>query len=378
METERIELKKGEKVYFLILAGGMGARVIQTAFIRSLLRKRKEDGNNHKILVVDNTLIGMMVSEALKDQGVFGLQVPEYPQSWPQDPGLMTIENNSLEHPMFVESWRNNFKQYDTGYSLHDLLMNNISRAYSIEYGFQLIKKAHQHKFKSGKDSFIGHHYGSTMDLEYDNGLPMLKFTLKNADLDKFMNNSRKPVVLMHLGVDRNPQEFMSPINYRLHKVWSLNRWAEVVQKLKDKYTFVQVYASQYNPEIPDVHSIKVENLNPVLQILQHPKCKFFMSIDNYLAHLAATIKKRGIVLWGSVSPHVWGWTHNINIWNKHSCPDIACWRPGQFDQDQNGKMWVCDHYSCMRSISTDQVIRNISKLEKLLENDKTKKEIVL
>ena len=53
-----------DKVYFLILQGGMGARILLTAFIRTLIRKRKQDGNTHPILVCDNTLIGHIVTAA--------------------------------------------------------------------------------------------------------------------------------------------------------------------------------------------------------------------------------------------------------------------------------------------------------------------------
>ena len=52
------------------------------------------------------------------------------------------------------------------------------------------------------------------------------------------------------------------------------------------------MWANNHNIEIPDVKSIKVDNLNPVLQLMEHEKCKFFMSTDNYLPHLASSIKK--------------------------------------------------------------------------------------
>jgi len=377
-EEQGLQLNIKDKVYALILAGGMGARIIQTAFIRSLIKKRKLADNNYPILVIDNTMIGQMVSAALKNQNIHGVQVPEAHQSWPQDPRLWPMPNGAVEHPVFIDTWRKSFQNYGNVQSMNDLIAGNWSRTYSIEYGFSLRKDIHQHKLKNDKKSFIGHLYGKTMGLEYDGEVQMLKLTQQSKDITKFINDRKKPFVLMHIGMDRNPQDYMAGINYKTFKLWSLNDWAMLVQKFKHKYNFVQVYAYQDNPEIPDVFSIKVDNLNPVLQMLQSPKCKFFMSIDNYLAHLAATIKKRGIVLWGSVSPYVWGWKENENIWNRHSCDTIACWRPGLFDIDSNGKSWVCDHYSCMRSITVDQVSKAIYKLEANLETDKNKGEIVL
>ena len=372
-QEQQVQIGDSDKCYVLILAGGMGARIIQTAFIRSLIKKRRADKNNFPIVVIDNTLIGLMVSEALKGQNVLGVQVPECSgAAWPQDPGMMTIEENRIEHPIFVDSWRQNFRQYALQQgSVHDLIEYNWKRAYSIEYSFSLSKSIHLNKLNNNQKSFIGYLYSKYMDLDFDGGLPMMKRTQEVSELTQFIGSLRKPYIVLMLGMDRNPQEFMSAVNYRVHKVWSIQRWQEIVNALKDKYEFVQVYANQYNPELENVRAVKVDNLNPVLQLLENPKCKFFMSTDNYLPHLAATIKKRGIVLWGSVSPYVWGWKHNINIWNRSSCEEIACWRPGMFDTDQNGKTWVCDHYSCMKSIKSDQVLKSVTKLEKELDKDR-------
>jgi len=378
------QINENDKVYALILAGGLGARVIQTVFIRSLIKQRKQDKNSYPILVIDNSLIGMMVSEALSNQNIMGLSIPEGGMQWPHDPGLIPQKSGLQEHAMFVDSWRMQNQQYTQqgAGSWHKLIKNNMERAYQIEYGFSLTKLITKHRYISEEKSFIGYLYAKTMTdgLEYDGGLPMLKRTQTNVELKNHLDGMNKPFILLHLGVDRNPNEFMNGINYRTFKVWSIERWAELVQKLKNKYNFLQVHANQYNTTIPDCLSIKVDNLNPVLQVLEHPKCKTFMSIDNYLPHLAASIKKRGIVLWGSVSPYVWGWKHNINIWNQSSCDqgDIACWRPGIFDTDQQGKIWVCPSYSCMQSISIEQVVKSLNKLELILDNEKDKGMVTL
>lgn len=365
-------VNENDKAYILILNGGLGARIIQTTFIRSLIRKRKQEDNNYPILVMDNSLIGHMVSSALNDQNVHGIQLNESPANWPNDSTPMLDNDSILEHPMFIDSWRENManmRNKEEG-SMFKLVNNNWDRTYSIEYSFSLTKMIHQNKLKDNKDAFICNLYGKNMGLEYDGGVPMLNCTEENEDLANYMNSQTKPVVLLHLGVDKNPNDFNQGINYRFHKVWSLRRWSELALALKDKFTFLQVHANQFNPTLPGIDSIKVENLNPVLQILKHPNCAFHMSIDNYLPHLSASLKKKGIVLWGSVSPYVWGWDHNINIWNKFSCPEIACWRPGMFDKDNNGKLFVCDHYSCMKSITVRQVIENIEKIESFEAND--------
>ena len=55
-QQQGLQLAKNDKVYFLILQGGIGARILQTAFIRTLVRQRKAEKNNYPILVCDNTL----------------------------------------------------------------------------------------------------------------------------------------------------------------------------------------------------------------------------------------------------------------------------------------------------------------------------------
>ena len=74
-QQQGLQLAKNDKVYFLILQGGIGARILQTAFIRTLVRQRKAEKNNYPILVCDNTLIGHMVSAALSNQNVHGIQM---------------------------------------------------------------------------------------------------------------------------------------------------------------------------------------------------------------------------------------------------------------------------------------------------------------
>ena len=132
------------KYYILNLAGGLGARIIQTCFIRSLITKRKKEKNSYPILVIDNTIIGQMASQVLSNQNVISVQVPESPNSYPHHPGLMTIQDGTKEHPIWIDSWRESYK--DTGGWLWELLNNNWKRSYHIEYGFGLTKAIHESK----------------------------------------------------------------------------------------------------------------------------------------------------------------------------------------------------------------------------------------
>ena len=47
-EVKQPQLNANSKVYILNLAGGLGARIIQTCFIRSLITQRKAARNSRK------------------------------------------------------------------------------------------------------------------------------------------------------------------------------------------------------------------------------------------------------------------------------------------------------------------------------------------
>ena len=49
------------------------------------------------------------------------------------------------------------------------------------------------------------------------------------------------------------------------------------------------------------------------------------------------------------------------------------------FDVNPKGQSWVCDRgYSCMKSISVKQVLREVEKLENELGKEETKDKITL
>ena len=60
-QSQQQSLDVKGKYYILNLAGGLGARIIQTCFIRSLITKRKKDKNSYPILVIDNTIIEVLI-----------------------------------------------------------------------------------------------------------------------------------------------------------------------------------------------------------------------------------------------------------------------------------------------------------------------------
>ncbi len=380
--NQPIQLDLNTTYYLLILNGGIGARIISSAFIATLQKLRKLD-NNHSapIIIVDNAIVGPMCSESMKTQNIHHITINDNPNSWPHHPSLLKDENGNVEHPVWLKSYRDLYKTENK--NLHDIIRNNWDRCYSIDYCFSLDKLLHQHRLKKSKESFVAYHYGKIASLEYLGNTPMLKVTQYNKELDSFIKGLSRPYILCHLGVDLNDGDMMSPINYRFFKTFSIARWAEIVAKLGNKYEFVQVYANKFNVDIPGMKSVKVTDLNPVLQLMENKKCAFTLSIDNYLHHLSAAIKKPSLVLWTSTSPHVWGWaqqwhgTPHFHITNQYSCPEIYCRRPGTGDIDANSRNWMCPfEYNCGQSISVDQVLREVKKVEAHIEENKNSNQI--
>jgi ADP-heptose:LPS heptosyltransferase len=357
VEPQGGQLSTDTRCYILQLHGGLGARIIQTGFVRTLLAQKEE----LPVVIIDEHSVGEMV--ATTTERVISIKPAGAGFQYPLEPTLMQV-GGVVEHPMFVEEWRTAAASYDEQeqFDLHKLVSNNWDRFYAVDYGTELTKLIHQRKFESNPKSFIGHLYGQVCGLKWDDGLPFLTRATTSEEAQQFTKNLDKPLVVCHFGMDKNQSELTQAINYRVHKVWSLHRWAMLADKLKDRFTFVQLHAAPLNPQIPGFQSMHTQDLNVVLQLLE--ASAFFLSTDNYLSHLAASIPRQGIVLWGAVSPLVWGWPHNVNIWNKHSCPEIACWRPGMFDQSATGRTFLCPTYDCMKSIEVDQVIEAIDELE--------------
>ena len=344
------------KCHILNLAGGLGARIIQTGFVRSLAKL----DSTLPVVVVDQTnAVGPLV--AASHPNTLSI-LPSNSGHYPVEPPILRF-NDGPEHPMFIPEVREALAEYemDGEFDLHRLWSNNADRSYGVDYGNALTKAIHKHKLRDHAKSFIGYLYGAAADLKWDGGLPLLTRTETNPQIEDFIRAQTKPIVLCHFGMDKQHQEMTNVVNYRVHKVWSLRRWAKVAEELSDQYTFVQVYHAPKNPTVPGFVSLQVDGISSILQLLE--ACEFYLSIDNFLPHLAASLPKSGVVLWGSVSPYVWGWKHNVNIWKKHSCPDIACWRPGGFDGNSKGQTFLCSHYSCMHALEVSDVLEGIDKL---------------
>ena len=55
-------------------------------------------------------------------------------------------------------------------------------------------------------------------------------------------------------------------------------------------------------------------------------ECDIWVSVDNFLPHMAHHLKKKGIVLWGQSDPNIFGYPENMNL-----LKDRKYLRPDQF-----------------------------------------------
>ena len=358
---ERLTLKDTDEANVFILNGGLGARAVQTGFVRSFLKNTKLP----LLLIDDTSQIAPLVGQ--EDRVLcFSRQAGNHPPF----PYSIPISNDSegnvlLEHPMFLESWRKTAAMMVRGgFDFNRFMDRNWERTYGVDYGTKLTSLIHQHKMKDDPKAFIGHLYAQILGLEWPEQGPLLKRSTTDKNIAGFLKGLNRPLVLFHLGADLRREDFNNPINYRIHKVWSNKRWSELALKfLKAGFEVAQIFHHPINSELPGVTGVQVNSISESMQVLEG--CEFWVSVDSYLPHIAASTRKRGVVLWGSTSPNVWGWPQNRNIWNQESCSEIGCWRPSGFDAAPSGGLFVCDHYSCMRSISVNQVVENVEILKK-------------
>lgn len=75
---------------------------------------------------------------------------------------------------------------------------------------------------------------------------------------------------------------------------------------------------------------------NEIVNCLQNSK--IFISIDSFIPHLANLIGKRGVVIWGPSDPHIFGYSHNINLLKSRDRlrkNQFQLWEQCEYDSDR-------------------------------------------
>lgn len=78
-------------------------------------------------------------------------------------------------------------------------------------------------------------------------------------------------------------------------------------------------------------------------------ECDYWISVDNFLPHLAHHVKKPGVVIWGVSDPNIFGYPENLNI-----LKDRKNLRQRQFD------IWEIIAFNPSVFLSPDQIIKLI------------------
>ena len=88
--------------------------------------------------------------------------------------------------------------------------------------------------------------------------------------------------------------------------------------------------------------------------------CDYFIGVDSFMAHAAAAVGLRGLVVWGPTSAENWG--HDTAMNRIGTAPCAPCNRPRPYVPDDvegpdgSVQSFVCPHRSCMRRCAPDDV----------------------
>lgn len=88
--------------------------------------------------------------------------------------------------------------------------------------------------------------------------------------------------------------------------------WEEVINELKDEYDFLQIGVAG-EKQLVDDFRINLP-LKKIGELLLDDRCHTWISVDNFLPHLAHLVGKPGIAIWGLSDPNIFGYRENKNL----------------------------------------------------------------
>jgi FkbM family methyltransferase len=120
--------------------------------------------------------------------------------------------------------------------------------------------------------------------------------------------------------------------------------WRELIELIgKDK--IIQIGVKGEEQLVPDMRlNLPLAEIKTLLH-----NCNFWISVDSFLQHLADYTKKKGVVLFGSSNPNIFGYPNNINI-----LKDKSYLRPNQFG------IWEEEKYNPERFLKASEVYKII------------------
>jgi len=88
--------------------------------------------------------------------------------------------------------------------------------------------------------------------------------------------------------------------------------WPKVIEGLKDDWHIIQIGVTG-EKQLVDDFRVNLP-LRTIGDLLLAPECHTWISVDNFLPHLAYLVNKSGIVLWGISDPNIFGYRENKNL----------------------------------------------------------------
>jgi ADP-heptose:LPS heptosyltransferase len=86
--------------------------------------------------------------------------------------------------------------------------------------------------------------------------------------------------------------------------------WKELVKGLADDYDIIQIGVEGEEQLVEDFRvDLPISDIKNLLRCADT-----WISVDNFLPHLAHLLKKPGIVLWGESDPNIFGYPENKNL----------------------------------------------------------------
>ena len=130
---------------------------------------------------------------------------------------------------------------------------------------------------------------------------------------------------------------------------WGINKWQDVVLKLKDQFEFIQI---TYGENIPLKGCINIHGLNFRNSVAVLSKCDLFIGTEGGMHHAAAATSRKSIVIFGGhISPEITGYNDQINLYTNS-------------EKSPCGVKTVCKHCKeSMGKISTEMVVNQIKKI---------------
>jgi len=128
--------------------------------------------------------------------------------------------------------------------------------------------------------------------------------------------------------------------------------WKELVDKLGKFNTIVQIGVKDEVVLVPECRfNMPLKEISAIINL-----CDFWVSVDNFLPHLANKLGKKGVVLWSISDPKIFGYKQNVNI-----LKDRSYLRERQFE------IWEQAEYNIDAFVSPTVVVERL-KIEGLIK----------